>query len=72
MFANQIPQNFTYTSKTTTQGTGPRLGKDSGNEWVPGPGAYDQRQQMEKRSELVTGEDGKVQEFPKWDQRGYR
>lgn len=57
LLGQTIPQNYTYTSKTTEFGRGPRFVNKAGADAVqgvtPGPGTYDAKTDFEKKMQQV-------------------
>lgn len=75
----QTIQNFTYTSRATELGRGTKTKKmDMVPEWTPGPGAYEQKTDFQKRltEKVIPAEAEDQQEIveivPSWDQKGPR
>ena len=73
------PQNYLFTSPATEMGRGRKAQKlDHLPEWTPGPGAYQQPTDFNKRTiqgkqPTVDGDDNDVAEqVARWDQRGYK
>jgi hypothetical protein len=68
------PQNFTYTSRATELGRGPKTGKmDSAPEWTPGPGEYPKPTEFSKKTQERyicgnnEGDPDLVEIVPSWD-----
>ena len=81
----QVPQNFTYTSRATEFGRGTKT-KKLGNapEWTPGPGEYILNTDFNKKTadriaRVENNEKSKsespnevVEVVPAWNQKGFR
>ena len=75
MFLNQeVPQNFTYTSRATEMGRATKTKKmDKLPEWTPGPGEYAMPTDFVKKTEMVNmypdieGENEYQEEVVRWD-----